>query len=397
MATITPASVIYTPLGGNRQVLNFDAVLAEDHMSKATITKFPVQEGFHVTNHSIRDNRVVSIRGSISNVKFNIPDQEPKTNYGTNATAYVKSEMEALIQSGLECRVTTNLGDYNPVVFSSFKTTQKDGFIDSMEFTLVGEEIIKANAVSFSVPTPIIFTESTGPAREVLVEELAEVDIFVSDCDKISTGSYEKGQDFILYDVNAAGESVTTTYEYVGLDPSTGSEMYEVHVSESAVATHNPPSARKAKEDPCAEKGFEDSLLGGISQVADCLLNEATDIGLGIVEDTIDTAMGSLVKSSRGLLYDAVEFAGGQNSAGGMLTSADISCIVRGATGNTDVGTFNPGESLPTTAQIMEGASQGLGFTDPPPEIVTLTQIQCACTDQKQREVDESLVPLPVG
>ena len=97
MATITPASVIYTPLGGNRQVLNFDAVLAEDHMSKATITKFPVQEGFHVTNHSIRDNRVVSIRGSISNVKFNIPDQEPKTNYGTNATAYVKSEMEALI------------------------------------------------------------------------------------------------------------------------------------------------------------------------------------------------------------------------------------------------------------------------------------------------------------
>ena len=169
--------------------------------------------------------------------------------------------------------------------------------------------------------------------------------------------------------------------------------MYEISVNEEAVAVAGTGDEGTAENDPCAEEGFLDSLVGGLPQIGGCLLAEATDIALGVMEDTIETAMGDLRRGIRGVVYDATEFAGGPDSIGGMLMTAGISCVVRGVSGNTDAGNYNPGESLPTTAQIMDGASQQLGFTDPPNEIVSLTQIQCDCEDQSQPDFDVPSFP----
>ena len=395
MTTVTPAQILYIPEGETvERIINFDAVIEEGHAAKAKVTKFPVQEGFHVSNHSIRENRIVSLKGMISNVQFDLGDAVPKTQYGSNATAFVKNNLEALIHSGLQCRVVTNLGDYNPVVFTSFKTAQKAGMVDSMEFTITGEEIILANAATFTAPTPITFQEVQGAERDVYVERLNKAEIFVDECDKISKGSYTVGQDYVINDVNTAGKSVETSYIFMGIHPTTKAEMYEIHVSESSVSTHNPPSARVAEVSPCLVEGFDKSLFGGIAQISGCLLAEAALIAQEAVEEVIDTSMGKLTKSIRGLLYDTVEFAGGPDSIGGMLTTAGVSCVVRGISGNTDAGNYNPGESLPTTDQIIEGAAIGLGFSEPRPEVVSLTQIQCACKDDQKFDVDASLIPI---
>jgi hypothetical protein len=394
MATVTPAYIIYTPFEGDKQEIHFDAVISEDHQTKAEVTKFPVQEGFHVSNHSIRKNRPISLTGMISNVKMDFGEgYEPKTRYGSDPASYIKSTLDSLILSGTTCRVVTNLGDYHPVVFTSFETKQKAGMVDSMTFTVAGEEIVIDTTVGFTAPTPITFTKLQGDERAAWIVRLAESEVYVGPCDEISQGTYDTGQDFVIYDEDAAGDPVETKYIFIGIDPSTGAEMYEVHVSENSCAITGNSSANVADIDPCAEKNYADSLIGGLEQVGGCLLMEATGIVLDVVEDTIDTAMGKLVKSARGLFYDTIEFAGGTDSVGGTLMTAGLSCIIRGATGNTDPGNYNPGESLPTTAQIMAGASEGRGFTDPPQKTTTLIQIRCDCEDTSQPDVTPTLFP----
>lgn len=396
MPTVTPATIYYTHSSGAEHKLNFDAVISETHQTTAKITKFPIQEGFHVSNHSIRDNREIRIKGSITNMKFDLGDDEPKTDYGLNATGHVKQVIDTLIQQATQCRVITNLGIYDPVIFKSFKTQQKKGLVDSMEFEIAGEEIVRANAVSFAAPTPIAFTEISGAEKDVVIEELSTKHIYVKRSARILRGAYRVGQDFSIQGVTASGTPVTTTYIFLGIDPTTGAEKYQTHISENSV-TLALTSLAQAKIDTCAEAGFPKSKGGGIEQISSCILQEASNILLGNIEETIDTAMGRLTRSARGLLYDTVEFAGGQDSSGGMLVTAGTECVVRGISGNTDPGNYNPGESLPTTAQIMQGAAEGLGFTEPVAKSVSLIQIRCANTGEVQPDVNTLLIPLTIG
>jgi hypothetical protein len=407
MAIVTPAHIKYTPEGdgAKEQILNFDAVIAEDHAAKAKVTKYPVQSGYHVSNHSIRENRIVSLTGLITNVKLFISNEQPtnedgsentnygsNTNYGTDPSRQVKEILESLIHSGFECEVVTNLAVYTPVVFTSFKTQQKAGMVDSMQFTLVGEEIIKVEA-DFTAPKPVVFTEVTGTAREVLVEELAAVEIYAGPCDKLSNGSFVDGEDFIITDVDSAGKSTTTTYVFLGRDPTTGVSNYEVHVNTEAVEVVD-NSESEAENDPCAEDSFVDSLLGGIKQIACCLLDDVTDIALDIVEDTIETAMGDLKRSARGVLYDAVSWAGGPDSVGGMILNAGVACVARGVTQSGNEGTYLPGESLPSAGEIMTGAGAAFGLNDPAPSIMSLTKIECDCVADQPNPLTGDL-PLP--
>ena len=375
--SITPASISYIPDSGVEQFINFHAVVSEDHEAKATITKYPVQEGLHVSNHSIRHNRVVVLEGVITNVQIEGPRN---VDYGITPTKTVKEAFDALVLSGFECTVVTNLGIYTPVVFSNFKTKQKAGMMDSMQFTIIGEEIIKVDTNSYTAPTPIIFSVVTGAERAALVDELATSSIYVDDCDKLSQGSFSKGEDFVIDGTDSSGSPTKNTYKYGGLDPATGEAIYETHfdnLSVGAVSTSDTVS-----NDPCVSPDIGDKLSAGIKQVAGCLLKEAItgeDSVLNVfVEDTIDTAMGRLQKSIHGAFYDVTTMG---DEYGTMLASAGLGCIVRGVTGASSDTPYTPGESLPTTDQIMDGAKEGLGLKEPSPEIVTLTQIECACTD----------------
>lgn len=379
--SITPASISYIPEGGpyREQFINFHAVLSEDHEAKATITKYPVQEGLHVSNHSIRHNRTVVLEGLITNVQLEGPRN---VDYGITPTKTVKDAFDALVLSGAECTVTTNLGIYTPVVFSNFKTKQKAGMMDSMQFTIIGEEIIKVDTNTYTAPTPVIFSVVTGPDRAALVDELATSEIYVGPTDTISKGSYIRGHDFTINGMDKANQPVRTTYIYKGLDPTTAEDIYEVDYDDNAAGIVD--TSDIVSNDCCVEEvpTKQDQLLAGVSQVSDCLLETAItgeDSILNVfVEDTIDTAMGRLQKSIRGVFYDVTTMG---DEYGTMLAAAGVGCVVRGVTGEGSDTPFTPGEALPTTEQIMDGAKEGLGITEPKPVEVTLIMIECACTE----------------
>ena len=102
--------------------------------------------------------------------------------------------------------------------------------------------------------------------------------------------------------------------------------------------------------------------------------------------------MGDLTQSLYGVFYDMTQ----GSKLGSSLLKAGIGCVVRTATGGGDPDIpYQPGESLPTTDDIMTGASNGLGLTEPEPEIVTLTQIQCACSGDTPQDIATDLIPLP--
>lgn len=411
MAKVTPAHIIYAPEGREKQVIDFHAVTVEDHQASAQITKYPVQTGYHVSNHSIRQNRVVTIEAVISNLRLAnlittsgevtgldggivegtgiITQSSGDTEYGADSQREVFAALEALVNSGTECQVVTNLDIYEPVVFTKFKTKQVQGMVDSMKFTITGEEIIKIDAQNTAAPTPLTFEVVVGPEREVQVNEMKALGYQVGLCDEVSVATHRVGEDFVIDGVDTAGQAVKTTYIYIGRDPVSGDPMYEIHVSESAVQVSS-NEAVDPKNNPCQKVG--DGLLGGISQVADCLVEEGTDILVEALEDEIDTAMGKLKQSLYGVFYDITK----GSDIGSSMLKAGVGCVVRTITGggNEDVP-YRPGESLPTTDDIITGASDGLGITEPDPELITLTQIQCACTGDEPMDIATDLIPLP--
>ena len=164
----TPASVRYTLEDGSWQDLFFHAVIAEDHTASAVLTKYPVQTGLHITNHSIRQNRSIKLTGAITDVQ--IEGSSSYRDYGSEASTLIKDRLMALINNGIECQVVTNLGVYEPVVFTRFNTKQKAGMMDSIEFEITGEEVIKVDTLNKTAPSPVSFTPVTGAERDAIIQ-----------------------------------------------------------------------------------------------------------------------------------------------------------------------------------------------------------------------------------
>ena len=384
MSKVTPATIIFTPPSGVEQTIDFHAVEIEDHSTTAQITKYPVQEGIHVTNHSIRKNRVFSVTAMISNMRT--VDYEGNVtsgrDYGEGATRKVKEVFDSLIHSGTECRVVTNLGEYNPVVFSSFKTKQKAGMVDSMQLHAVGEEIIKVDTENYTAPTPISFVEVTGPARAALVSDLGKMGIEVDDCDKLSQGEHWTDESFIIDAIDSAGKAVNTVFEFLGNDPVSRAAQYAQHVTGIDVVSS---LGLDVEDDPCAEKGFADSLKGGLKQVGGKLLDVADDFIEEQTERHVETAMGKLSKSTRGIFYDTVTM---DSSSGQALATAGLGTIIRGITGVDSEFPYIPGESLPSVDEIMSGN------LFPTAKKETLTKVECACPPKDTPNIDSNTLPV---
>ena len=348
MATLTPAFISYTPSGKAEQTLKFHAIFAETHQASSQITKFPVQTGFMISNNAIRKNRVVTIKGMISN--YLLEGANNAFSYSDDNCSSIFEALHLLVNSAQVCTVMTNLGIYENVVFTKFNTTQSQGKVDSMEFTITGEEIQVSDSVSGTAPKILSFTRLDGAAKANREGFLRSVGIDVCPCNNISEAQFRLGQDFIVEDVNSAGLAVTTTYLATSQDPSAGVWNYEVHTSDTLV--HTPPYTYTFEELTSSEiAGITSS---GISKVTECLEDTVTEVATQAVEDTIDTAMGELRKSVYGAVYDAVDMT--DNEYGQVLIQSGIGCLVRGITNADPQFPYTPGESLPTTAQIMEGA-----------------------------------------
>ena len=390
MAKLTPAAITYIASGGKEQTIDFHAVVSEEHSASATITKYPVQTGVHISTNSIRHNREISIQGVISNYRMEngktVNQDKKSTDYGADSTAAIFDVMEALVNSGAECKVVTNLGIYEPVVFKKFGTKQKEGLVDSMLFTISGEEVVKITERNYTAPIPLAFAEVIGPARDVLVDKLAASDYYVDQYAKLSKATANVGENFVVSTVDKLGVAVETAFIKVGVDPNTEEHLYEIHPSLNALRS----VADKASVAITGEPIDVGTLVSGLSNIGKCLISEATDVASDYIEDTVETAIGDLKESVRGYVYDTVSMG---NSYGQALASAGIGCVVRGVVGDFDESAYIPGESLPTTDNIIDKLQNGLGIQSRVEKLVTFVKIESTEAPSTE-DIANNLVPV---
>ena len=388
MAKITPARITYFLGNGNttKQEIRFHAVIAEVHEASSEVTKFPVQSGFQVSNHAIRHNRKVVIEAIITNSLI----AGGSTAYQYSSTDNNKTifkVLKDLVNLRIKTTVTTNLGEYEPVLFTSFKTKQVAGSVDSMKVILTGEELQVANALNATAPTLIYWTIVSGPARVAKVLALNNIGIHPSSNEVIQTAKVNMGEDFIIGggsgsggtggtsggaggasggaggtgNPNDLGQSFTTTYLCKGFDPTTNTYAYEVHTNDTELYIE--PSVEVAAAAAAAAPDASD-LAAGAQPVSLCIMEGVEDILEEEAAEYLETAAGTLKKSARGAFYSTMAMA--SSDVGQQLIGLSTGCAIRGAIGAPAEYPYLPGESLPTTEQIINGAkTTGSFLTNP--------------------------------
>lgn len=350
MATVTPAMINYTTNLGELVELKFHAVISESHQVSAKLTKFPVQSGYDVTNNAIRQNRIVTIAGVITNTVLEGTKNDYR--YSTNNSKTMFEALEELVMAKVQCEVITNLGIYNPVVFTKFTTKQAKGSVDSLNFTITGEEVQVAGAINGTAPKLLSFTAlATQEAAEVAAL-LESVGIDVCDCYTISESPLELGSDFVLEGVNDAGLPVQTTYLATALDPTSGGWGYEIHTSDTLM--YSPQDSAEAEIGDGGD--FLSKTISGFSDVGDCLVNEGEAVAEEAALDLIDTSMGELKKSIYGAVYDTVALT--ENDYGQTMIHAGIGCFAHGITGASERFPYIPGEGLPDSQTVLDAATE---------------------------------------
>lgn len=345
----TPAYITYTPNGGNEVELRFHAVVAEDHAATSQITKFPVQSGFDISNNSIRKNRTISITGLITNTVLD----GTKNDYfysDTSNTKTVFETLEGLVTAAYKCEVTTNLGEYSPVVFTKFTTKQVEGMVDAMQFTIFGEEIQVAGTVSGSAPKLLSFTILQGVEKDNKLIELTAAGIKACPNAVVSEANLTIGQDFIIEGQDTAGKSVSSTYLATGQDSTTSQTHYNMHTSSTEFYRDQANLTQAA----IGGEG-EVVVAAGFQDVGNCLATGATTVGVDAVTDFLNTEVGLLKQSLYGALYSTMSIT--DNEYGQELIHAGVGCIVRTGTNVVSRFPYQPGEALPTVDQMIDSAA----------------------------------------
>lgn len=342
-------------------ILRFHTVIVEEHEVTAEITKFPVQSGFDISNHAIKKNRKVSITGAVSN--HLIIGAEEFHEYGGNNSRVMFSALNALVRGAVPCEVQTNLDTYTPVVFTKFKTKQAAGKTDILEFTMVGEELQLGLTVNQTAPTPLVFTPLSPTDAEARRAELLGAGILVPLDAIITEANVDFNKSFQVDTKDGQGNSSTTTFETCSYDPTAGNYSHTIHTDNTAVAGSGSKTFINWFAIMQEEAGIQAlpniGLATGIATTSACLLDGAVGLVTDAASDLIETGVGYLKKSIYGAAYGILGVNGNQ-SAGQVLLSLGVDCLVAGAIGTVDPD-LNPDDfqenSIPTVDEVLKGAT----------------------------------------
>jgi len=388
--------ITYTPPGGALQTIKFHAVIAEDHAASSQITKYPVQSGFNISNHSIRENRRITITGVVTN--HLLAGGGTAYEYTANNAKTIFEALVALVNSKQPCEVLTNLGNYNPVVFTKFNTKQEQGLTDAIQFTISGEEVQVATRVTGSAPRVLSFVKLSAEEADKRMGILRNTGIKVCDKNELSEAHMTMGEDFAIQSKDKFGKTETTYYTMTGYDATTDSYQYSIGTDNTDM--HIPDVAPEG----VTGSGLLESGDSFIAKLGNCAGDSAGSVIDDAASELVDTAMGKLKKSVRGAVYDAMNMT--TNKHGQALIKGGIGCVVRGVTdlvpadvaaeyglgGGSSEFPYHPGESLPDTNVLMEKARSKFGSKAHPGNPIyglrqedgsvtkheVFTQVQCA-------------------
>ena len=347
MAETTPARITYF-IGEAEQDIRFHCVISEAHQATSEITKFPVQTGFQVSNHAIRHNRKITIEAVISNTLIEGGGESYEYSLSDNSQTVFKA-LRDLVNLRLQTTVQTNLGIYTPVVFTSFKTKQAAGSVDSMKILLTGEELQVSNAVNGAAPTPISWTLVEDPDRQAVVDQMKALGLTVKEGDKIEQATASIGGDFVLRSTNDLNQTYTTTYICKGYDPTTGIYSYDVHTTD--LDKYETPetlaTAVGGIQEPLSQKAGAQGFHG-------CLVDNPTEVITEADTAEYNTAAGTLKASTRGAFYSTQAMA--NRDKGQELIGLSAGCAIRTSTGDSSEIPYSPGETTPSASEIISGA-----------------------------------------
>jgi len=338
--------------------IRFHSVIFEDHEVKNDITKFPVQSGFDISNHSIKRNRKVSLNAIITDTQMLLSSQFFEYSATSNSKA-VYDVLKQLVRKAIPCIVVTNLTEYDPVLFTHFKTKQEAGMTDAINFTIQGEEVQLATTTNGTTPTELVLTPVPTEERAAKLEELRQAGYDVAEEAGISIANVDLKDGWAMSTTTPAGIPSKITYEPSVLDDATTEYSYECSITPDGTVTD------EFSGEVLASGGeFSSRLQNGANVFGACLVESAVSEGTALVEDTITTAVGDLKKTVYGGLYEILG-VNGNRSFGQKLLAMGLDCFIVGATATqrSDDGGFLVVEDdfdtdLPTVDDALKGAAR---------------------------------------
>ena len=347
--SINNTQITYTREGGtpgdedSTNVLRFHSIESESHTATAEVTKYVVQTGFELANNSIRKNRTVELNAYVSNTV--VIGQSESHTYGANNSKSIFAELERLVNDRVPCIVDTNLGQYDPVIFTKFTTKQDAKMINAMQFVISGEEVQVSTVINKTAPAALQFRPVPDNLVEARKDELRNAGLEVKDTDELKEAPIVYGKSFTMDTVDSAGNPQVTTYEYVSTNETDGSYLYKIHTTNTEVykepssGTFNvfglqlPDIPEIPSYDDIASKA-----VPGLSTAASCIGSKTAQFAVDYATDFINTAVGDLQESIYGAVYELSNIAlasisggiGGNSEIGQALIDIGVECAVAG-------------------------------------------------------------------
>ena len=134
------------------------------------------------------------------------------------------------------------------------------------------------------------FKALVGAKLENRVAAMVAAGIDVCSDASLSECVMDMGQDYIIKDLDTAGNPVSSTLIATGQDAVTGSWMYDMHTS----ATELYQSGVAVAQDAIGEtQDFLGKITSGFNPVGDCLVDGVVDVAQTAAEDLLNTEMGN--------------------------------------------------------------------------------------------------------
>ena len=358
---ITKAQITYRSEGIDT-IVRFNAVMSEQHGVVGEVTKFPVQNGFNVSNHSIRKNRKVTIVGVMTN--YQIAGSEFVGTENTNNSRVMYGTLKDLVSSAVPCTVDTNLTTYYPVIFTGLKTKQEAGSTDILEFTLSGEEVQLATSSNKSAPNQLSFSPLPAGAREAKIKELQSQGMVIDDDANVSEAAVDINGSFSIEYLGVSGKPSLMTYENLAYDHTSKRHTHMVHTDDTALTIPGSSGELNWYELMSNDALPDTSLNAGSGSGTMCLSRVTQNILREESSNKIDTPLGELERSAYGVSFGSFVL-GGNTSAGQVLMSFGSECYVLGIVGAEPTQSQNDfaGSTLPSINESIAGA-RNIGSTD---------------------------------
>jgi len=335
--------------------IRFHSVIFEDHEVSNEITKFPVQSGFNISNHSIRHNRKVNLSAIITNTQMLLSDEFHEYSPNNNSKA-ITEVLTKIVREAVSCVVVTNLTTYEPVIFNNFKTKQAEGMTDAVTLLLRGEEIQIASTINKNAVDLKVFTAVPDSERAARLEELRKAGFSINPAASLSQTSVDLSTGFAVATSLPNGTNGTMTYNPIASNAATSTFTNEVSISEDGT------KAGAADETVGATPDAIIALQNGANVVGGCLVESTVGLATEIADDYLTTAVGNLRRSAYGGLYEILG-VNGDRSMGQRLLGIGLDCFIVGATAtfkkDEDDNFLITGEDFDTDLPTVEDALKG--------------------------------------